>query len=89
MNSISSNASARFLIALTLVAAYLFLALLPAFATAATYAYVNQSGEVRMVTADTPTIAIATAPNIHVHSGVLLLDSAADNEVIGDSVSGI
>jgi hypothetical protein len=56
----------------------------PAVSLGATFAYVNQQNEVRTVTADTANIALATAPNIHVHSGVLLLDSPEDNRVLGN-----
>lgn len=60
---------------------------LPGFASAASYAYVDATGEVRMVTADTWMKAIAVAPNIHVHSGVLLLNDASDFTIIGDTVT--
>lgn len=58
-----------FVVALALVA-------LPSFAQAATYAYVNQSGNVAIVIANTPESAIATALNIHIRSGVILLNTA-------------
>lgn len=48
---------------------------LPALASASTYAYVNQSGDVRSTEANTWQSAIATAPNIDAHSGVMLLDN--------------
>ncbi len=59
-----------------------------AMANAATYAYVDVNGDVKSVVAADWKTAIATAPSIHMHSGVLLLTSAADYEVVGDSVSG-
>lgn len=89
MHSIYRNTHTRLLVALALAVSVVSLVMLPGFASAATYAYVNQSGEVRMVTADTPTIAMSIAPSIHIRSGVLLLNSLADNEVIGDNVAGI
>lgn len=60
----------------------------PSASYAATFAYVNMDGEVRTVEADTPTTALQTAPNLHVHSGVMLLDSADDTDVVGDDVPG-
>ena len=51
---------------------------MPAFSHAADYAYVDAQGEVRSVTAMDWMTAIAIAPNIHIHSGVYLLKSAAD-----------
>ncbi len=77
-----------FLVAGLIIAAVTVLAV-PGFASAATFAYVNTAGEVQTVTANEPMTAINIAPNIAVHSGVLLLDSTEDNEVIGDNVSGI
>ena len=71
------------------IAVAVAVALVPALGLAATFAYVNQDGEVRTVTADNANTALMTAPNIHRHSGVLLLDSAADQEVVGDRVQGI
>ncbi len=69
-----------------MIAGVLALVATPALSLAATYAYVNQQGEVQTVTADTPQIAITTASNIHRNSGVLLLDSQEDNAVVGDEV---
>ncbi|MEK7461974.1 MAG: hypothetical protein AAB618_00125 [Patescibacteria group bacterium] len=61
---------------------------LPMFASAATYAYVDASGEVKPVLADTWQEAIAKAPNIHIHSGVMLLDSPSDFDIVGNDVAG-
>lgn len=60
---------------------------IPLGAHAASYAYVDATGEVKSISADDWRTAINTAPNIHIHSGVLLLDSAADYGVVGDDVS--
>jgi hypothetical protein len=57
-------------------------------ASAATYAYVDATGEVRSVVANDWMQAIATAPNIHIHSGVFTLKTAADYKVIGSDVQG-
>jgi len=51
---------------------------LPTQAHAATYAFVNTSGEVSIVSANDPVSAMATAFNIAVHSGVMLLQSQTD-----------
>lgn len=59
-----------------------------AMANAATYAYVDVNGDVKSVTAADWKTAISVAPNIHKNSGVLLLTTAADYAVVGDSVSG-
>ena len=69
------------LFALTFIAA-------PASASAAVYGYVDAAGEVKSVTANDWMTAIAVAPNIHIHSGVMLLLSAADYLMIGDSIQG-
>lgn len=61
----------------------------PATSFAATYAYVNQQGEVMTTESTTPNEAIMTAPGIHERSGVLLLDGSDDREVVGDEVSGV
>ncbi len=55
----------------------------PQVSSAATYAYVNQSGDVATVTANDPYVAIKNAPAIHVHSGVLLLKDASDYTDLG------
>lgn len=62
---------------------------LPVVSYAATYAYVDQMGEVKTVVSNDPMTAMMTAPNIDEHSGVMLLDSPADNEVIGDKVQSV
>lgn len=60
----------------------------PGISLAATYAYVNQSGEVMTTDAASANQAIMTAPNIGVHSGVMLIDSTSD-PVVGDHVGGV
>lgn len=60
---------------------------LPVSASAATYAYVDASGEVKSVTATDWQTAINSAPNIHIHSGVLLLSTAAEYTIVGDNVT--
>jgi hypothetical protein len=57
-------------------------------ASAASYAYVDVAGDVKSVTANDWKTAIAIAPNIHFHSGVMLLVTAADFTIVGDSVVG-
>ena len=79
--------STQGLITVAITAAIMF-AGFTAMANAATYAYVDASGDVKSVTAADWKTAIATAPNIHMHSGVLLLTTAADYGVVGDTVSG-
>ena len=61
----------------------------PGVSFAATYAYVNNMGEVRTVEAATPNTAIMTAPGIDEHSGVMLIDDANDSSIIGDRVNGV
>ncbi len=78
----------RFAAAATLgLFAFTFIAA-PLSASAAVYGYVDAAGEVKSVTAADWMTAIATAPNIHIHSGVMLLLSAADYSVVGDSIQG-
>lgn len=60
----------------------------PTNASAAVYGYVDAQGEVKSVTASDWMTAIATAPNINIHSGVMVLSSAADYAVVGDMVEG-
>ncbi len=75
-------------VAFVLSLAVIALVSAPAFASAASYAYVDATGEVKSVTANDWMTAIATAPNIHIHSGVFLLLSAADFAVVGDDIIG-
>jgi hypothetical protein len=70
-----------------LIAALAFL-VTPLLSYAASYAYVDNNGEVKSVTADTWQAALVNAPNIYIHSGVLLLDSTADYDVVDDDVRG-
>ena len=79
---------ARVLVKTSLVLGAVVIAASPASTYAATYAYVNTSGDVSAVIADTWQAAIATALNIAVHSGVLLLVNPADG-VLGDKVGGV
>ena len=72
----------------TLGAASVIAMTLPALAFAADYGYVNSMGEVNMVQASSPTEAIRIAPGIGIHSGVILLDSQADTDLLDDSVAG-
>ena len=73
-----------------ILAAFIFgalmLASVPSFANAASYAYVASTGEVKSVTAADWMTAIATAPGIHINSGVFLLKTAADFAVIGEDI---
>lgn len=64
-------------------------AVLPASASAASYAYVASNGEVKSVVANDWRTAIATATGIHINSGVMLLKSASDFEIVGDDVPSI
>lgn len=84
-----SSTNSGSLIKTGLIAAAFTVMALPAMASAATFAYVNQSGEVVTVQADTAAQAMLTAPGIDENSGVLLLDSSADNAVVGDDVGGV
>ena len=58
----------------------------PAISQAATYAFVNQSGEVASVEAVNPNTAISTAPSIDEHSGVILLTNLLNNNLVGNQV---
>lgn len=59
----------------------------PGISFAQTFAYVNQSGEVMTMEADTAMQALTTAPMIHERSGVMIITSTSD-EVVGDDVPG-
>lgn len=62
-------------------------AAVPAASFAATYAFVNTAGEVMTMEASNADQALTTAPNLHLHSGVMLVGSD-DSDVIGDDVPG-
>lgn len=49
---------------------------IPAVSFAAAYQYVTTSGTLQTVSASSPTEALAIAPNIDSHSGVILLDGS-------------
>lgn len=68
------------------IAALAAFAALPVSSFAATYAYVNSSGNVATVDAASPQIALTTAPNIDIHSGVILLQSLTD-AIVGNTVN--
>lgn len=69
-----------------IAAAAIFAVSAPLQAQAATYAFVNTSGEVSIVAADSPEQALMTAFNISIHSGVMLLQSQFD-AIVGDRVT--
>jgi len=85
-NTHSLKTAANLLVLTGIVLAAVVAMGFPVFAYAATYAYVNTTGEVRTVTADTANAALATAPGLHIHSGVMLLTNPADG-IVGDQVS--
>ncbi|OIP78147.1 MAG: hypothetical protein AUK16_00770 [Parcubacteria group bacterium CG2_30_44_11] len=58
----------------------------PAFASAATYAYVDATGDVKTVIANDWMTAIAIAPNIHIHSGVMILNTALNFTFVNGEV---
>lgn len=61
---------------------------IPGISLAATYAYVNNAGEVMTTESATANGAIQTAPGIATHSGVMLIEVSSD-PVLNDSVSGV
>ena len=58
----------------------------PALSYAQMYAYVDVSGDVRTVDTVDANTAINTAPSIHPRSGVMILDSSSDEDLVGDDV---
>lgn len=58
----------------------------PATSFAQTFAYVNASGELMTMDAANATVALQTAPNLHVHSGVMEV-SADDSSMVEDAGS--
>jgi hypothetical protein len=59
----------------------------PQVSHAENYAFVSTGGEVRMIAANNPTLAIETAPDRHLHSGVILLDSLQDSGLLGTNIN--
>jgi hypothetical protein len=51
------------------------------------YAYVNTSGTVVFISANSPAEALANATNIATHSGVILINSISDQALVGDTVT--
>lgn len=88
MNKSNSTLSTtKITLAATGLALALVLVSTPLFASAATYAYVDTTGEVKPVVADTWQQAIAKAIGIHIHSGVMLLSSPSDFDIVGNKVT--
>ena len=75
------NRITRVLLTASLASSGLLAAALPSLTHAATYAYVDTSMEVKTVVASDWMSALATAPGIHLHSGVVLLTSLYTNLV--------
>jgi hypothetical protein len=73
------------LIAASIAASSILAMTAPAFVHAATFAFVNTSQEVSMVTADNWMAAMTNALNIDEHSGVLLL-TAQNQSIVGKKI---
>jgi len=58
----------------------------PALSYAQMFAYVDAAGDVRSIDTTDATTALNTAPNIHMNSGVMRLDSESDEDLVGDDV---
>ncbi len=56
----------------------------PNFSYAETYAFVDKVGEVKTIVASGPYIAIDTAPNRVFDSGVILLKTSSDFDIVGN-----
>ncbi len=72
------------LIILGLIVAALIVVGLPTATHAASYVYVNASGEVTGVVANTSSGAFTNSTDIALHSGVMLVDGVADSNLVGD-----
>lgn len=59
----------------------------PGVSLAATYAYVNNAGEVMTMESASANTALMTAPGISTHSGVMLIE--VTDPVVGDAVGGV
>ena len=70
----------------TFMVALVTLISVPASSYAANYAYVDRVGEVKMFVADTANIALRDAPNMDVHSGVILLNTAQNISLVGTNL---
>ncbi len=81
--------SLSFYVITAFVIVALALATFPLFASAATYGFVNHSGFVSTISAATPMSAMTTAASISPYSGVILIQTQADAEIIGDRVFGV
>jgi len=71
------------LLGITALAAFVAL---PTASFAQTFAYVNTSGDVTSMEATDAQTALMTAPNISLHSGVILLQND-DSDILNDSVA--
>ncbi len=87
--TVSQKTELRLLVAMTLSIIALAVIIIPGLTHAATYAYVNQAGEVSSVQATDPMTAIDTAPNRAVHSGVLLLSSVVNGLGVAPTISDV
>jgi len=72
--------------ALAISGALTFVLALPLVSNAALYNYVDSNGSVGIVTADTWTLALTTASDIHPRSGVALVESA---DGVGGTLDGV
>lgn len=73
----------------SVITAALLVMILPSMSHAASYAYVNQSGNVSVVSATSWMAAIANAPGIAIHSGVILLDNLFGTSGLNANTGGI
>lgn len=60
---------------------------MPALSLANTYQFIDTSGNLRSVEADTSAIALQTASPLAIHSGVALVKTGAGGVVLGDYTS--
>lgn len=67
----------------------LFALALPTLTHAADYAFVNNSGFVALISADTASMAMMNAEQISLHSGVCLLSKESDYNMVGKFVRAV